>query len=169
MNKTMKICNLALGIALYVALSATVKIPIIGHIQTDLGYIAFGAYLLMFGWQATIVGVAGCLIESLLFSGWFPVGWMVGQTCIGLICGIWYRYSSGKTNKYKNVTRIIVTVLAVFLGIALVKTFIECCLYSIPIKIKFMKDFIAFISDTIPMLFGVFIGEKLKKTVLKED
>lgn len=168
MNRTKKICNLALGIALYVVLSATMKIPLVGHIQTDLGYIAFGAYLVMFGWQATVVGVIGCLIESLLFSGWLPIGWIVGQACIGVICGLWYKYSENKTGSYKAVTRIIVTIIAVFLGVALIKTFIECYLYSIPIEIKFVKNFIAFVSDVIPMVFGVFIGEKLKRKIFKE-
>lgn len=169
MNKTKTICNLALGIALYVALSATVKIPLIGHIQTDLGYVAFGAYLVMFGWQAVVVGVFGCIIESLLFSGWFPIGWAVGQVFIGIMCGLWYKYTDKKPNAYKNITRVACTVLAVFIGVGLIKTIIECQLYSIPFEIKFAKDMIAFISDTIPMIFGVFIGERLKNQFIKAD
>lgn len=163
MNKTKKICNLALGIALYVALSATVKIPLIGHIQTDLGYIAFGAYLVIFGWQAVVVGVIGCIIESMLFSGWFPIGWAVGQTFIGIMCGLWYKYTDNKETAYKSITRITCTVLAVFIGVAVIKTFIECQLYSIPFEIKFAKNTIAFIADVFPMVFGVLIGERLKR------
>ena len=37
MKKTKKIALLGMGIALYVVLGAMVKIPLIAHIQTDLG------------------------------------------------------------------------------------------------------------------------------------
>ena len=169
MSKTKKICHLALGIALYVVLSATVKIPLVGHIQTDLGYVAFGAYLVIFGWQATIVGVIGCVIESLIFSGWFPIGWAAGQAFIGLMCGLWYRYSDRKPNPYKTVTRVAATMLAVFLGVGLIKTAIECGLYSIPFEIKFAKNSVAAVADAIPMVLGVFVGERLKKQFIKAE
>lgn len=167
MNKTKTMCSLALGVALYVVVSAIMKIPIVGHIQTDLGYIVFGAYLVVFGWQATIIGVVGCLIESLLFSGWIPVGWMIGQTFIGIICGFWYKYSNDKFPKHKMMTRVIITIVAVFLGIAFIKTLIECYLYSIPFEVKFVKNYIAFIADSIPMIFGMCMGEKLKNIFLR--
>lgn len=163
MSRAKEICHLAIGAALYVALSATMKIPLIGHIQTDLGYVAFGAYLVMFGWQAAIVGVIGCLIESLVFSGWIPIGWMAGQTFIGIFCGAWYKFSNGRPNAYKILARIVATALGVFIGIGLIKTVIECGLYSISFEIKFAKNMIAFVADTVPMILGVFIGERLKK------
>lgn len=169
MNNTKKICNLALGTALYVVLSATVKIPLIGHIQTDLGYVAFGSYLVMFGWKAAVVGVIGCIIESMLFSGWLPIGWAVGQAFIGIMCGLWYRYTDNKGTAYKNITRIACTVLAVFIGVAVIKTVIECQLYSIPLEAKFAKNTIAFIADAVPMILGVFIGEKLKNQFINAD
>ena len=163
MNKTKTLCQLALGTALYVILSAVVKIPLLGHIQIDLGYIVFGSYLVIFGWKAIIVGVIGCLIESLIFSGWFPTGWIVGQVAIGLICGFWYKYSNDTPKTFKSVTRIIITILAVFLGIGIIKTAIECNLYSIPFEVKFAKDCVAFVADVIPMLVGIFIGERILK------
>lgn len=51
-NNAIMLCYLAMGTALYIALSATAKIPLIGHIQTDLGYIVFGAFCVLFGWKA---------------------------------------------------------------------------------------------------------------------
>lgn len=41
---TKKIAFLGIGIALYVVLSMTIKIPLVGHIQTDFGYVAYGAF-----------------------------------------------------------------------------------------------------------------------------
>lgn len=78
-NKLKKICYLAMGIAMYVVFSMAVKIPLIGHIQTDLGYMVYGAFLSCFGIPGVVVGVVGCLVESLIFSGWVPIGWMIGQ------------------------------------------------------------------------------------------
>lgn len=71
MNKTKTICTLGILSALFVALSATMKIPLIGHINTELGYIAFGAALVMFGYLGISVGVIGCIASSLIFSGFF--------------------------------------------------------------------------------------------------
>lgn len=158
MNKTVKhISYMAMGIALYFVLGLTLKIPIVGHLQTDLGYIAFGAWCAVFGWQACIVGAAGCLLESLLLSGWFPPGWILGQLVIGVICGMAYK----KCNS--NVLKIIITVFAVFLGIAGVKTLVECKLYSIPLAVKLSKNSVAAVADTVPMIIGMFVGEKMNK------
>ena len=42
---TKNIALLGIGTTLYVALSFMIKIPLISHIQTDLGYIAFGVMI----------------------------------------------------------------------------------------------------------------------------
>lgn len=153
---TKKIAYFAMGIALYVVLGLAVKIPLISHISTDLGYIAYGCFLYLFGAPAFLVGSIGCVIESLLVSGWFPYGWLPGQILIGLICGTVYIHSK---NKY---TKIFITIIAVFIGIAIVKTAIECTMFEIPLAVKFPKNFIAFIADTIPMLIGLYLGKILK-------
>ena len=155
MTNTKKIAMLGIGIALYVVLGFIVKIPLIAHIQIDPGYVAFGCLLYIIGWQACIVGVVGCLFESLIFSGWIPIGWMVGQLVIGIICGIVYK----KTNNI--FIHIGVTILAVFVGVACIKTGIECVLYSIPVVVKFPKNFIAFVADVIPMIIGYIVAKKL--------
>lgn len=163
MKTTKKIALLGIGIALYVVLSSVFNLPILAgtHLKTDLGYIAFGVFLYCVGWEATIVGVAGCFIESMLFSGWIPIGWMVGQLLIGIICGIAYK-------KIKNIPiNIIITIIAVFIGIGLCKTAIECYLYTIPFGVKFAKNAVAFIADAIPMVIGLLLGYKLKPVLMK--
>ena len=162
MTKTKKIALLGMGIALYFVLGMMVKIPLISHIQTDLGYIAFGAFLYLLGPSACIVGVIGCLFESLLITGWIPIGWMLGQLLIGIICGLAY-------TKIKSIPiNILITIVAVFLGVGIVKTLIECALYDIPILVKFPKNLIAFIADTVPMIIGYLVGIKLPVKV-EED
>lgn len=88
---TKDLCNLGIGIALYVALSATIKIPLIGHIQTDFGYIVFGLYCMTYGPYGAIFGACGCLLVSLIFSGWFPLGWIIGQIYIGIVSGLYFK------------------------------------------------------------------------------
>lgn len=98
-SKTQNICYIGLGIALYFVLAMALQIPLIGHLKTDLGYIAFGAWCVIFGWQGCIVGAVGCLLESLILSGWFPIGWILGQIAIGLICGTAYKKCNSNVAK----------------------------------------------------------------------
>ena len=154
---------LGVFIALYVVLGMLAKIPLIGHIGTDLGYVVFGFACFAFGGPAAIVGIIGCMFESLLISGWIPIGWMIGQAVIGLMCGYFYTHYKSK------VLHIIVTIIAIFIGIGLIKTGIECVLYQIPLIVKIPKNIIAFIADTIPMLIGLGIGHCYKKAIIKEQ
>ena len=165
MKNTKKIAMLGIGIATYVVLSCIFKIPILAgtHLQTDLGYVAFGVFLVALGPIATIIGVIGCLLESLLFSGWVPIGWMLGQLAIGLICGFAY-----KKNKITWLN-IVITIVAVFIGVGGIKTGIECFLYDIPVLVKLPKNIFAAIADAIPMVGGYLLAIKtaLKKYINK--
>jgi hypothetical protein len=160
---TKRIAYMGIGIALYVVLSFAVKIPLIGHIQTDLGYIAFGVFLYIFGYPAIVVGVMGCVIESLLMSGWFPYGWFVGQIVIGLMCA----YAFTKTNqKWLHIFAII---FSVFVGIVVIKTIIECVMFGIPLAVKIPKNIVAWVVDVIPMIIGLLIGYRLKDKLIRGE
>lgn len=155
-NKIKMIAYYGLGIALYVVLGMAMKIPLISHIGLDLGYVAFGCYLYLFGAPAAIIGIIGCMIESLLVSGWIPIGWMAGQCAIGVICGYIYHHN-------KNIAiNIIITILAVILGVGIIKTGIECYLYNIPIAVKIIKNLVAVGPDSITMILGYLIGIRIK-------
>ena len=158
-----KITLLGIGIALYVVLSFAIKIPLISHIQTDLGYIAFGAMCAIAGVPALIVGVFGCLLESLFMTGWVPIGWMIGQGIIGIICGYAYK-------KNKNIwLNIIITIVAILIGIGGIKTIIECYLYAIPFAVKIPKNLIASVADMVPMIGGYLLAIKtpIKRYITK--
>ena len=161
MTKTKKIAFLGMGIALYVVLGLVLQLPIFAnsHLQTDLGYVAFGVYCVCFGWLGAVVGVIGCLLESVLTCGWIPVGWMLGQAIVGLMVG----YTCKKTKN--TAIWIIVTALAMFIGIGLVKTIIECALFNIPFAVKFTKNLVAFVFDLVPMTLGLGIGKQLKNRI----
>ena len=150
----------AMGIALYVVLSMTIKIPLINHIKTDFGYVAFGAFLNLFGMSATIVGVIGCVLSNVLSGGSFPIGWIIGQIFIGIACGYYYK------NTDKMWLTIIVTIISVFIGIAVIKTMVEVIFFNLPLEAKIIRSVIAFIADAIPMVIGLLISTKIH---LKED
>lgn len=158
---TKSIALIAMGIALYAVLSMTVKIPLVGHIAVDLGYIVLGVYCYCFGWlPGTIVGGAGAAIISTL-TGWFAPGWMLGNALIGFICGKFYT-----ANMKRNV---VLTIVAVFLGIAGVKTVVDCALYQTPFALKLYRDCIASISDSLFMIVGLFLAPRFKKKTTDSD
>jgi len=168
MNKnTKKLTFTALGIALYVLLSMTMKIPLIGHIGLDLGYIVFAVYCYHFGiLPGVMVGGIGCILVSLLTSGWFPPGWLLGNILIGIFCGWLYKHEN--TN-YAIISNIVVTIAAVALGILGVKTIVECSLYSIPLAVKVPKSIVAFVTDAIVMCAGTLLARNKTITHYLED
>ena len=156
MNRTKKITYLGMGIALYVVLSMTVKIPLINQIKTDFGYLAFGSFVNLFGIEGTIVGVLGCIIANSFVGSAFPPGWVLGQIFIGVFCGLLLK----KTDKLW--LKSLITVVAVFIGIGVIKTAVEVWLFQIPFEVKVIRNLIAFVADAIPMVIGVIISDKMK-------
>ena len=155
---TKKIVLAALGIALYVAISMLLKIPLgIGYIALDLGYIIFAVYCYTFGPTiGAIVGVVGSMLVSLLSSGMFPLGWMLGQLIIGVICGNAY------TRCHKPWLNVLITIVAVALGILGIKTAVECTLYGIPLAVKLAKNGVAAATDAVVMVIGLGVAPKIK-------
>lgn len=154
--KTKKIVTLSILTALYVALSAMMKIPFIGNISLDLGYIAFVVALMLFGYEGIIVGVLGCALESILFSAYgFSISWAVGNLIVGLIFAWGFKNTS-----HKSLICMLFAVFACFCGIGIVKTYIESYLYAIPLAIKFPKNLVATAVDTLTMWIGILIFNK---------
>lgn len=150
---TLFICRVALGIALYACLSLSLHIPLfVGHLALDVGYMVLAMYAMMMGpIPAAIVGGAGCVIVSLISSGWFPAGWLFGNIFIGLVCGWFYTTFDEWESRPGN---LVMTILVVFMGIGLIKTGVECVLFNIPFLVKFVKNMTAFICDAAVMALG---------------
>ena len=151
-----KIAYYGMGIALYVVLSLTIKIPLINHIKTDFGYVVFGAFLNLFGTEATIVGVAGCILSNMRTGGSFPIGWIIGQLFIGISCGLFFR----KTDKMW--LKILFAIASVFIGIAVIKTAVEVIFFNLALEAKIIRSLVAFVADAIPMALGLLISTKIK-------
>ena len=158
MKQNQKIALFAIGIALYVVLSAFVIIPIVNRIKLDLGYIVFALYLNTFGIPATIVGVFGCIIAELMKGGSFRIAWPIGQAFIGISLG----YLLPKTEKMWM--KILYTIISVFIGIGLIKTVIEVAMYQYPFLLKFSSNLAAVVVDAIAMIIGLYLSKKIRLT-----
>lgn len=154
MIKAKDICLTALGIALYVCVSMLLKIPTgIGHLSLDLGYIVLAVYCYIYGGiSGAIVGCCGCFLVSLIATGWIAVGWPLGNLLTGALCGVVYNRT--KDMDKSTFISLAVTVLAVFIGVGVIKTVVECALYSLPLAVKFAKNLVAFSMDAIVMCAG---------------
>ena len=156
-SMTYRIAIVGVLTALYVVMSAFLKIPIVGHIVIDLGYIVFAIALEEFGVYGAFVGAVGCAIESMLFDGYgFSVSWFVGNLIIGIGCGLCFVKLSRMWQK------IISVVIFVFLGMFCAKTVIDCAMYSIPLVAKIPKSATAFCLDSTGMIIGLLLWRSIK-------
>ena len=157
-NPVRRICILAVLTAMYVVLSAFLKITLIGNIQLDLGYIAFAVALSFFNVWGAVVGILGCMLESILFSAYgFSISWAVANAIIGIGCGFAFRRSG------KIWLRAVCILIFAAIGLLVAKTGIECALYAIPLVVKIPKNAVAFALDTAVMCVGLGFAEGLKR------
>lgn len=66
-----------------------------------------------------------------------------------------------KRKKIGMAISVIVTVVAVFVGVGVIKTVVECALYTLPLGVKFAKNLVAFAMDAIVMCIGIPFAKKL--------
>lgn len=164
-NRRKKIFEIAiLGIltALYVVCSLTLKIPMgVGNIALDMGYIVLTVACMKYGWKGCIVGGLGACIESILFSAYgISYGWIVMNIIIGLIVGFAFMFIKIKNPVIKYIVFGCIIIFSCLIGVA-AKTVIECTLYSIPYVVKIPKSAVAWGIDSLVMLVGMPIGEKI--------
>ena len=162
MKNTKKLCAIAILTAMYVVLSAFLKIPFIGNIMLDLGYLAFVVALCEFGVWGAFVGAVGCALESLLFSAYgFSISWFVANLIIGIGCGFIF------CRCQRFWVRAIAVVVFGAVGLLGAKTAIACYLYSIPLLVKLPKNATAFAVDAVVMLLGLGLHQYLRPKIKK--
>lgn len=158
--KTKQITLTGILTALCVALNTWFMVPLgIGDIRLDLGYIVFAlaiAHLPL--WGSIFVGAASAFIASAFFSAYgISWGWILGNIAIAVIGNAFYKFAKGKPWVYA-----IGVIVACFFGIMVVKTGVECFLYQIPLMIKVVKSFTAFVADGACLAIGAFTTNKIK-------
>lgn len=162
-ERTRLLCATALGVAAYVALSMSFKLPIVRNIGLDLGYIALAICCYLYGSGCgAVVGGMGCAVVSLLTSGWFPPGWVLGNAFIGALCGSSYNRDGSKRAFAENAS---VSYGACLIGIGVIKTVVECLLFHLPLGAKIVSNGLAGAIDGFAMEVGVLIAPAIHRAL----
>ena len=150
--------TLALLIALGVVLSAFLQFRIFSDIKIDLSYIVIVVICYLYGGLIGGLSAGGiAALESCLFTSYgFSPSWMCANIAVGLITGLVIKHNPIKNKVVKHSVNIIAITLSVALGMLLIKTVIECNLYSIPFEVKIVKNAVAFGTDLACMILGYF-------------
>lgn len=173
-RRTMKIRDitfLALGIAMFVALSMCLRVPVFDNYYLCLGYIVMTVYIWCFQWyEGAIIGVLGvilyCTIGGLGFNG-MP-GWAMGNLIIGLIMGVSLKKIKKIRSKAMQVALMAVAaVIAAFLGIEIVKSFFDSIIVSQPFSVRFVKNITSFIADAFVIVISLPICVMVEKYAKK--
>ena len=169
--KTRDITFLAIGIALFVALSMCLRVPVFENYYLCLGYIVMTVYIWCFKWyEGAIIGFLGvilyCMIGGLGFNG-MP-GWSVGNIAIGLIMGISLKHIKKiKSKPLQVILTAIVAILGTFIGILLIKSLIDSYVVSQPFLIRFGKNMTSFIADAFVIVVSLPICSLVEKPAKK--
>ena len=171
MNQTtQRITVIAAGIALFVALSLCLQVPVFENYYLCLGYVVMAVYCYSFGTAAgTVAGVLGVVLYCLLINGLRGMpGWALGNVVIGVILGLAF----GATKKIRNplvrtALNIAAIAAAVALGILIVKSLTESVLYGQIMGARIAKNMAAFIADLVMLVVSLPVCELLDKVVRK--
>ena len=165
MKKTKLIATIAVLTALYFVLSALLKIPVVGNITLDLGYIVLAVSAVYLGAvPAMLIGSIGAFLESALMSqrGVSP-GWIMMNAIVGLLCGLVLHKAVEGNKKKFLILAVLIIVSSVLLGV-IVKTLIDCAMYDIALAAKIPSSTAAWILDSLVMLVpGIPLSLALKK------
>lgn len=171
MNRSIKkmVIN-AMGIALFVALSFGVQVPVFENYYLCLGYVAMTVYCYYLGpVSGMIVGGFGVVLYCLLISGLHGMpGWAIGNVIVGLIVGLTCKFT--KKMKKQKLRHFIIgasIIFSVAIGIIAVKSIVETLLYAQPIVLRIAKNLYAFVADVIVMLVSLPICVSLNKVMPK--
>lgn len=175
MKKTTKqICIDAMGIALFVALTLCVQMPVFQNYYLCLGYFVMIAYCYFIGiTSGTIVGTLGVVLYCVITGGIRGMpGWALGNLVIGIIMSLTFKYVK-KLNKpiFEMVISSIVAVFSVALGILIVKSGVEHIIYSLPFMIRVTTNIYAFVADVVIIIISIPICKAIEpriKDVIKK-
>lgn len=155
---TKQICLIAVGIALFVALSLCLQVPVFENYYLCLGYVVMAVYCYSFGVTAgTLVGCFGVILYCLLINGLRGMpGWALGNVVIGVILGLTFRRTKGLEKPLiRTALNTVAIVVAVALGILVVKSETESLLYAQPFLIRAGKNVYAFVADTVVLIVSL--------------
>ena len=167
MKKTKQIALTGVLTAMYFVLSALLKIPAVGNIRLDLGYIALMVGAVYLGAvPGLLIGAIGALLESALMSqhGVSP-GWILMNAIIGYLCGLVLSKAFREDRKKFLLSSFLIVPSSALLGV-IFKTPIDCLITGVPLLAKIPRSASAWILDSLVMLaFGLPLCLAMKKAL----
>lgn len=166
-----KLCLTAMGIALFVVMAMAIRFPIFENYYLCLGYVAMAVFLYSLGIvPGTIVGTFGVILYCILTSGLRGMpGWTVGNLVIGILLGISFKMTKKLRPAAFYAINTIVVAASTFLGIMIVKSLVECLLYSQPMILRMGKNAYAFVADVAILVISLFFCKLLGKTIKLDE
>lgn len=168
--KTLKLCVTAMGIALFVALSVCLQVPVFENYYLCPGYLVMSVCCYSFGvLQGTAVGVLGVVLYCLVISGMRGMpGWALGNIVIGIVLGSTFAFTKKMRSKAAGMAvNIVLTVISVAAGILGVKSLTEHVLYLQPFAVRAAKNIYACAADIavliISLPFAVLMDGKIRR------
>ena len=165
-----RICLIALGIALFVALSLCLQVPVFENYYLCLGYVVMAVYCFCFGpLSGAAVGTLGVVLYGVVISGMRGMpGWALGNLLIGLVLGLVFKatrkLSSGAAAAVIHCAAI---AAAAALGILVIKSETEHLLYAQPFAVRVGKNLSAFIADCITLAASLPVCHALDRPAKK--
>lgn len=169
-SKVKQITVNGIGVALFVALSLCLQIPVFENYYLCLGYIVMAVYCYSVGvFSGTFVGAAGVVLYCILISGLRGMpGWAIGNIAIGLILGITFMFAKKvrQTALAMGVMAIGI-VMACAIGILGIKSLTEVILYAQPFVVRVASNMSAFIADVVVLILAIPICKILDPYIKK--
>lgn len=159
MNSTIKnISVTAMGIALFVVLSLCLQIPVFENYYLCLGYVAMTVYCYIIGTiSGTITGTLGVVLYCLLTNSLRGMpGWAVGNLVLGIIMGLTFKMVKKLNNTLlETIISSIVIIIATALAMLVIKSWVECLLYTQPFWLRATKNIYAFVADSFVIIISI--------------
>ena len=169
-TSTQRIALLAVGTALFVALSMCLQVPVFDNYYLCLGYVVMAVYCYSFGtFSGTVAGTLGVVLYCLVINGLRGMpGWALGNVAIGICLGLMFRRTKQMKNAFAAVALNVTAVIAgTALGILGVKSLTECVLYAQPFLVRAGKNLAAFIADVVALAVSLPVCMVLDRTARK--
>lgn len=157
-SATQRICLLAVGIALFVALSVCVQVPVFENYYLCLGYVVMAAYCYCFGALCgALTGALGAALYCVVINGLRGmIGWALGNIAIGAIIGVVFQATKRmKSAALRTALNAVAVAAAAALGMLVVKSGAESLLYGQPFALRAAKNTCAFVADAITLLVSL--------------
>lgn len=148
----------AMGIALFVVLSLCLQVPVFQNYYLCLGYVAMTVYCYSIGTiSGTIVGTLGVIIYCLLISGLRGMpGWAIGNLFLGIIMGLTFKFvKKFKKPILETIISVLILIPVTAISMLVIKSSVECLLYSQPFMVRAATNMYAFIADVFVIIVSL--------------